>query len=73
MISSASVRTQVVVSTQSVTLLNEFEIDDLIVVDRQEKGTVLKRLDKTDFASWLEDYTVGELWQKNILGGRPSQ
>ena len=72
LISSASARTQVIVSTQSVTLLNEFEIDDLIVVDRQEGETVLKRLDKTEFASWLEDYTVGELWQKNILGGRPS-
>lgn len=73
LISSASVRTQVLVSTQSVTLLNEFEIDDLIVVNLQEEGTVLKRLDKTDFASWLEDYTIGELWQKNILGGRPSR
>lgn len=69
---SASTRTQVIVSTQSVALLNEFEIDDVIVVDRDEGGSLFKRLDHTKFSSWLEDYTIGELWQKNILGGRPS-
>lgn len=70
---SSSKRMQVIVSTQSVALLNEFDIEDLIVVDREDSGTVFKRLDEADFASWLEDYTVGELWQKNILGGRPSR
>lgn len=69
---SASKRMQVIVSTQSVALVNEFEIDDLIVVDREQGDTVFKRLDQADFDVWLEDYTIGELWQKNILGGRPS-
>ncbi|MER1204178.1 AAA family ATPase [Pseudomonas aeruginosa] len=69
---SASKRMQVIVSTQSVALLNEFEIDDLIVVDRDEGGTVCQRLDEAEFSRWLEDYSIGELWQKNILGGRPS-
>lgn len=73
LIRSASTRTQVIVSTQSVGLLNEFDVDDLIVVDREEGGSVFKRLNEADFASWLEDYTIGELWQKNILGGRPSR
>ncbi|AKX54393.1 recombinase RecF [Thiopseudomonas alkaliphila] len=69
---SASKRMQVIVSTQSVPLVNEFELEDLIVVDREQGDTVFKRLKHDDFSSWLEDYTVGELWQKNILGGRPS-
>ena len=73
LIRSAATRTQVIVSTQSVALLNEFEVDDLIVVDRENGGSVFKRLDETEFASWLEDYTIGELWQKNILGGRPTR
>lgn len=73
LIRSASTRTQVIVSTQSVGLLNEFDVDDLIVVDREDGGSVFKRLNEADFASWLEDYTIGELWQKNILGGRPSR
>jgi predicted ATPase len=62
---------QVIVSTQSVPLLNEFSLDDLIVVERENGATVFKRLEEKDFESWLEDYSVGELWEKNILGGRP--
>ena len=70
---SASKRMQVIVSTQSVPLLNEFELEDLIVVEREKGASVFKRLKQADFESWLEDYSVGELWEKNILGGRPSK
>ncbi|MGB7341364.1 MAG: AAA family ATPase [Phototrophicaceae bacterium] len=72
LIRSASFDMQVIISTQSVPLLNEFSIDDLIVVEREEGVSVFKRLDEQDFEMWLEEYTVGELWEKNILGGRPS-
>ena len=68
---SAATRMQVIVSTQSVPLLNEFSIDDLIVVEREDEVSVFKRLDEDEFTNWLEDYSVGELWAKNILGGRP--
>lgn len=68
---SASTRMQVIVSTQSVPLVNEFEIDDLVVIEREDGATVFKRHNEDDFTSWLEDYSVGELWEKNILGGRP--
>lgn len=68
---AASKRTQVVVSTQSVQLVDEFSIKDLIIVERQEGHTVFQRHDEQDFAAWLETYSVGELWGKNILGGRP--
>ena len=67
---SASTRMQVIVSTQSVPLVNEFSIDDLIIVEREQGATVFKRLDEDEFKTWLEDYSVGELWEKNILGGR---
>lgn len=73
LVRSAAKRTQVIISTQSVPLLNEFDISDLIVVERERGASVFKRLDKADFERWLEDYTVGELWEKNILGGRPSR
>lgn len=68
---SASTRMQVIVSTQSVPLVNEFPISDLIIVEREKGATVFKRLDEGEFNIWLEDYSVGELWEKNILGGRP--
>ncbi len=68
---SASTRMQVIVSTQSVPLVNEFSIADLIVVEREQEQTVFKRHNEEEFKIWLEDYSVGELWEKNVLGGRP--
>ncbi len=67
---SASARMQIIVSTQSVPLLNEFSIDDLIVVERRGGVSVFNRLDESEFEMWLEDYSIGELWEKNVLGGR---
>jgi len=68
---SASARMQLIVSTQSVPLLNEFSIDNLIVVEREDGVSVFNRLNEDEFTNWLEEYSVGELWEKNILGGRP--
>jgi predicted ATPase len=62
---------QVIVSTQSALLLNGFEPDDIIVVERNQGESVFQRLDSKQLSGWLEDYTLGELWQKNVLGGRP--
>jgi predicted ATPase len=62
---------QVIVSTQSAQLLNEFEPDQIIVVERTKGESVFQRLEPAKLSGWLEDYTMGELWQKNVLGGRP--
>lgn len=71
LIREASLKTQVIVSTQSVTLVNQFEPTDIIVVDRENGQSVFKRLDEAQIATWLEDYGLGDLWEKNLLGGRP--
>ncbi len=71
LLKSAASRMQVIVSTQSVPLVDEFAPDDLIIVEREDGNTVFKRLDSEELASWLEDYSLGELWEKNVLGGRP--
>ena len=65
----ASKRMQVIVATQSSQLLDEFSIDDLIVVELQDGVTVFNRLEEKQFEEWLKDYSVGELWDKNVLGG----
>ncbi|NLM16608.1 MAG: AAA family ATPase [Candidatus Riflebacteria bacterium] len=70
---SASATSQIIVSTQSVNLLNEFSAEDVIVADRADEHTQLKRLDSDTLRIWLEDYSLGELWEKNILGGRPTR
>jgi predicted ATPase len=71
MLRTASRESQVLIATQSVTLMNQFELDDLIVVERQDGASVFERPDPTRLGDWLADYSLGELWEKNILGGRP--
>jgi predicted ATPase len=75
LLKAASTRTQVIVSTQSVTLINQLEAHDLIVVDRKvEHGrgySDLRRISDEEIAQWTSDYGLGEIWEKNIIGGRP--
>ena len=72
LIRQASVDTQVVVSTQSSGLLDHFAPEDVLVAERVDGGTQLKRLDSARLATWLEDYSLGQLWEKNEFGGLPS-
>ena len=71
LLKSASTKTQVIACTQSVTLVNQFEPADIVVVDREEGQSVFRRLSEEDVKDWLEDYGLGDLWEKNVLGGRP--
>jgi predicted ATPase len=73
LIKSASQDRQIIVSTQSVELLNHFSASDVIVAEKHDGCTKLKRLNENDLNIWLEDYSLGELWCKNILGGRPTK
>jgi len=70
---STSKMRQVIVSTQSTDLLNEFAPQDIIVADRADGCTRLQRLNTDELETWLAEYSLGELWHKNILGGRPSR
>lgn len=67
----ASVRSQVLLATQSVTLMNQFELADLIVVQRENGSSTFTRPDPGGLSAWLADYSLGELWEKNLIGGRP--
>lgn len=69
--SVAASNKQVICSTQSVTFLNHFEPDDIIVVNRKNGESEFNRLDKSTLTEWLNEYAIGELWEKNVLGGRP--
>ena len=72
LIRAASQHVQVIVATQSASLIDRFEPSDIVVVDRHAGETTLRRLSETELAGWLEDYTLSELWEKNVLGGRPA-
>ena len=71
LIGMASEETQVILATQSATLLDHFGPEDVLVADRVEGATQLTRLDPARLEVWLERYSMGELWEKNELGGRP--
>lgn len=62
---------QLIISTQSVELLNELLPEDIIVVDQQDSASTFKRFTQEELAGWLEQYSMGELWKSNVLGGRP--
>lgn len=62
---------QVVLSTQSPQLLDYFEPEDILVADRVEGSTTLRRLATEPLEQWLGEYSLGQLWEKNELGGRP--
>jgi len=70
---AASKEKQLIISTQSVELVNEFDVSDLIVVDKKGGASVFKRLDIEQLGEWLDEYSLGDLWKKNLLGGRPSR
>jgi predicted ATPase len=73
LIRQASIESQVIVSTQSSLLLDHFQPEDVLVADRMEGGTVITRPDAKQLAGWLEEYSLGQLWEKNELGGRPAR
>jgi predicted ATPase len=62
---------QAIISTQSAPLLNEFAPEDIIVVERSQGQSTFRRLESAQLSEWLEEYSLGDLWQKNVLGGRP--
>ncbi len=71
MIRSASTKAQIIISTQSTTLVDQFNVDDIIIVDRKDNQTVFSRKTEEELKEWLNDYSIGELWEKNVIGGKP--
>ncbi len=70
-IKSVSKETQVICSTQSVTFANSFEPEDFIVADAKDGVSHFHRPETDELKQWLEDYGMGDIWAKNLIGGRP--
>jgi len=71
LLKKASEKAQIIISTQSIDLVNRFSPEDILVGDYLQNQSVFKRLNTEELRSWLDDYTLGELWEKNIFGGQP--
>ena len=72
LIQSVAVETQVILATQAPFLVDHFEPEDVIVVDRVDGRSEFRRLSTEKLKNWLEDYSLGDLWLKNELGGHPA-
>ena len=71
LIKSASEKSQIIISTQSVSLIDNFDPEDIIVVENSENVSHFKRLNSEELEAWLTEYSISELWNKNVLGGNP--
>jgi predicted ATPase len=72
LIQATSQKTQLIISTQSAALVDCFKPENIIVVNRNDGASVFARLQPDKLDSWLEDYSLGELWRKNVLTGGPA-
>ncbi len=71
MFHEAAARTQVILTTQSPYLVDKFQPEDIIVADRVEQGTQLRRLERKELQDWLEEFSLGQIWVKHLVGGQP--
>jgi predicted ATPase len=72
LLQSASKRTQLIVATQSAALVSEFQPEDLLVLDRVDSTSRITRPTSDQLSAWMDEYSLGEIWEKNIIGGRPT-
>lgn len=71
--SASSKGTQIILATQSTDLISHFDPEDIITVDQINGESIFKRLDSNTLEQWLEDYTLDDLWKRNIIqSGQPN-
>lgn len=72
MVKRASLNCQVILSTQSADLVNCFEPEDILVVDRADGQTLFRRLEREKLSVWLDeyDYSLSDVWENNLIGGQ---
>jgi predicted ATPase len=71
LVRSVSIDRQLILSTQSVSFLNHLDVEQVIVTEHTNGGSSFIRPDSNEMDNWLAEYSLGELWEKNVLGGRP--
>ena len=72
LIRAVSTKIPVIVATQSTAFVDCFEPEDIVVVEREGRESTFRRLEDTEeLQEWLKEYSLSELWEKNVIGGRP--
>ena len=73
MVRGASQARKVILSTQSADLVSDFDPEDVVVVNRRDGESMFERLDSDVLEEWLEEYSVGQLWKSEVVGGGPAR
>ena len=72
LIRAVSQKVQVIVATQSTAFVDRFDLSDIVVVERGGRESVFRRQESSQaLEEWLKEYSLSELWEKNVIGGRP--
>ena len=71
LIQAASLKTQIILATQSQAFVDCFDPTEIVIVESEGNHSLYRRLETETLKQWLEDYSIGELWEKNVLGGGP--
>ena len=71
LLKSAARHSQLLIATQSAALIDHFEVEDVVTVNLRDGCSTFERLDPERLKEWLEDYTLSELWERNVIGGGP--
>lgn len=71
LVRSVSRHTQVLFATQSTAFLDYFDPEEVVVVERSAGASSFRRLEPAALVGWLDDYSLSEIFDKGVIGGRP--
>jgi predicted ATPase len=71
MIKYAAKDSQIIIATHSPLLLNQFELEDVLVFEKDENNsTIVKKVSENDFPDWEGDFLPGQMWLLGQIGGK---
>ena len=71
LVKATSQHSQLIIATQSAALIDHFDVEDIVTVNLRDGCSTFERLDSLALKHWLEEYTLSELWERNVIGGGP--
>ena len=72
LVRAASQSRQCLIATQAPAFLDALDPANVIVVERRGRSSTFRRLEAASLKTWLDEYDLAELWDMNLLGGRPA-
>jgi predicted ATPase len=71
LLKSTAQHSQLLIATQSAALIDHFAAEDIVTVNFRDGCSTFERLDPERLKDWLAEYTLSELWERNVIGGGP--